>query len=379
MCHPLARHLQGQQPFLEAPKSILAPSRKTGKDSHPSPFETPSMIRLLALLPLLFAGCASSPDHKGEPVPEEKDRHRALQKAEERRRDINAVLLRLDQSIDSYVQALSNQGEIRADQAADRLERTIREMVLDQGPELTKVSGGGVTSVDALPPGENFRRLQALAADGSEPRQQAIALAALGFSEKLEMMPIILQGAQLSDPLVVDHAVLGLAVLRSPATPPGVLAAIIEKQDHPEDGRVQAAWALYRLQPMSNHGAEIQAIWKRILTERRDSVPTGIIVTAVRGVGLARDPANAALVATFLKHPTARVRMACCVALARMNAQDYANALLELLGPAETVQNVRLTARKALAELAGGDDYGYDVAAWRKIFERGRQESASRH
>ena len=166
------------------------------------------MIRLLALLPLLFAGCASSPDHKGEPVPEEKDRHRALQKAEERRRDINAVLLRLDQSIDSYVQALSNQGEIRADQAAERLERTIREMVLDQGPELTKVSGGGVTSVDALPPGENFRRLQALAVDGSEPRQQAIALAAIGFSEKLEMMPIILQGAQLSDPLVVDHAVM---------------------------------------------------------------------------------------------------------------------------------------------------------------------------
>jgi HEAT repeat protein len=337
------------------------------------------MIRLLALLPLLFAGCASSPTPKGEPAPEEKDRHRALQKAEERRKDINAVLVRLDQTIDSYVQALSNQGEIRADQQAERLERSIRDMVLDQGLELTKIAGGGIASVDALPPGANFGRLQAIAADGSEPRQQAIALAALGFSEKLEMMPIILQGAQLSDPLVVDHAVLGLAVLRSPATPPGVLAAIIEKQDHPEDGRVQAAWALSRLQPMSNHAAEIQAIWKHLLTERRDSVPTGVIVTAVRGLGLARDPANAALVATFVKHPTPRVRMAVCVAFARMNAQDHVPDLIELLGPAETVQNVRLTARKALADLAGGDDYGYDVAAWRKIFERGRPDSSSRH
>jgi hypothetical protein len=129
---------------------------------------------------------------------------------------------------------------------------------------------------------------------------------------------------------------------------------------------------------MSNHAAEIQAIWKRLLTERRDSVPTGVLVSAVRGVGLARDPANAALVASFLKHPTPRVRMAVCVAIARMNAQDHAAGLMELLGPQETVQNVRLSARLALADLAGGQDYGYDVGAWRKIFERGRQESASR-
>ena len=29
-------------------------------------------------------------------------------------------------------------------------------------------------------------------------------------------------------------------------------------------------------------------------------------------------------------------------------------------------------ARKALADLAGGKDYGYDVSAWRKVFDRGR-------
>ncbi|HEX6811200.1 MAG TPA: HEAT repeat domain-containing protein [Planctomycetota bacterium] len=345
------------------------------------------MIRLLALLPFLLVGCSTSPPLKREPVAEadETARERALQQADDRRRDIHGVLVRLDQAIDSYVQALSNQGEMRADQQAERLERSIRDMVLDQGSQKSTIAGGELRPEPA--PGEdprsdergaNFRRLQALAADGSQPNQQAIALAALGFSEQLQMMPIILQGAQLSDPHVVDHAVLGLAMLRSPATPPGVLAAIVEKQDHPEDGRVQAAWALYRLQPMSNHGDEIQRIWRRFLTERKDSVPVGVLVTAVRGIGLARDPANGALVSGFLKHPTPRVRMAASVALARMNAQDHATDLIELLGPQETVQNVRLHARKALQDLAGGTDYGYDVKAWRKIFERSRSDAGSR-
>ena len=64
--------------------------------------------------------------------------------------------------------------------------------------------------------------------------------------------------------------------------------------------------------------------------------------------------------------------MAATVALARMNAQQHVPSLITLLGPQETVQNVRLHARKALADLAGGQDYGYDMAAWRKVFDRGR-------
>ena len=39
--------------------------------------------------------------------------------------------------------------------------------------------------------------------------------------------------------------------------------------------------------------------------------------------------------------------------------------------PSEAVPNVRLHARKALQALAGHVDYGYDVGAWRKAFERG--------
>jgi HEAT repeat protein len=135
---------------------------------------------------------------------------------------------------------------------------------------------------------------------------------------------------------------------------------------------VQAAWALYRIQSNSERTDEIVAIWRRFATEQRDTLPPGVLVTAVRGLGLARDPANAALVASFLKHPTARIRMAAAIALARMNAQDHADDLIALLGPQETVQNVRLCARKALSDLAGGADYGYDAPAWRKVFDRGR-------
>ena len=46
-------------------------------------------------------------------------------------------------------------------------------------------------------------------------------------------MPTILQGAQLSDPYVVDRAVLGLAILRAPTTPPGILEAVVLRPAHP--------------------------------------------------------------------------------------------------------------------------------------------------
>ena len=73
----------------------------------------------------------------------------------------------------------------------------------------------------------------------------------------------------------------------------------------------------------------------------------------------------------MLKHPTPRLRMAAAVALGRMNAQEHWQPLLELLKPQEPNPNVRLSARKALARLAGDKDYTYDIGAWRKVFERG--------
>lgn len=328
---------------------------------------TPPMTRATLLLCALLFGCASSPDEiRRETDPAIEQREKDLQEKELRRRNFRSVLVQLDQAIDSYVTVRSSQGEPRADAHTERLERTIREMVLDRGPQ----AYGQMPTSNR--PGDNFAMLQAVAVDDSVREDQAIALAALGFSGMKSVMPTLLAGAQLDDPFRVDRAVLGLAVLRSPETPPGVLARIAEDPKHPEDGRVQAAWALYQLQGVSEHANEFITIYRRMLTEKRHEIPAGVMVSAVRGLGFARDEKNADVVAPFLSHPVPRVRMAACVALARMNAQSHVAALIDRLGPQESVQNVRLHARKALADLAGGNDYGYDVTAWRKAFDRGQ-------
>ena len=319
----------------------------------------PFVLTLLSLL----AACASSPEIRQEPAVEEAARAREQETADARRRDYRSVLVRLDQAMDSYVQALANQGEFRADTQADRLYKLVQDMVLDRGLAPTNAP---------LPAdGQTFQRLQASAKDGSDPNAQGIALAALGFSGQTDVMPVILQGAQLEDPFVVDRAVLGLAILRAPRTPPGVLEAVVLRAEHPEDGRVQAAWALYRLQAVVTDVAPYVAIWRRLLTEHRETVPPSVLVQALRGLGLARDPGNGELAASFTRHPIPLVRVAAAIALGRMNAQAHWADLVALVEPRETTENVRLAARKALAELAGGVDHGYDVAAWRKTFDRG--------
>lgn len=321
-------------------------------------------MRCQPLVCLLLAACGTAPEIRREPAVEEAQRERQLREEDQKRRDFRAVLIRLDQAIDSYVAAVSNQGEARADARAERLYKAIHEMVMDLGPMYVRRGG------TPPPPGETFARLQALATNSEVPADQGLALAALGFSGQPEVMPLILQGTQLADPTVVDCAVLGLAVLRAPATPPGVFEAIFRNPQHPLDGRVQAAWALYRVQTATDRTEPIAAIWRRAIADA-DTLPPGVVVSALRGIGLLRNPADGALVAPFLKHPTPRVRMAAAIALGRMNAQAHWQDLLALLGPQETVQNVRLHARKALAALAGGVDHGYDVLAWRKTFERG--------
>jgi hypothetical protein len=320
-----------------------------------------------ALPLLLLAACATSPSElRREDAPEEATRELSLQQAEQRRRDFQMVLVHLDQAMDSYAKARSNRGNLRADEQTTKLEKLIREMVLDIGPQEVKAG------MPPREPGENFRKLQAAAVDGSKPHEQAIALAALGFSGQPEMMPTILQGAQLEDPLLVARAVFGLAVLHAPATPPGVLVAVIENTKLGELSRTQAAWAMYELQDVSDHKDQIVAAWKRLLTEKRDTLPAGVLVQAVRGLGLSRDKAYTDLVASFLSHQVPKVREAAAVAAGRLNAQSHVADLIEMIGPQEQVPNVRLAARKALQELAGQEDYGYDVSAWRKAFDRGR-------
>jgi hypothetical protein len=304
---------------------------------------------------LFLAACASA-----EPESLRRESDPELVKSEEQKRDADAarkdfqsVLLQLDQAIDSYVRSVSNSGVPRYDTERTRLDRLLRQLVSGE------------------PPGTNTQKLIALASDGADPYFQGIALSALGFADRSDVMPVILQGAQLSDPQLVDRSVLGLAILGDPRTPPGVIAAVIRNKQHHEEGRIGAAWGLVALQEKSLHVDQIIPVWLEILDAGPDQHPL-IVANAVRGLGLTRDVQYADRVVKCLANPTPRVRINAAVALGRMNAQNQYEKLLDLLGPAETVPNVRLAARKALQALAGGVDRGYEVELWRREFERGR-------
>jgi len=326
------------------------------------------MSRLSAFLFLALAACAGGgqtiSDYAREPVPGEEARVKALRAAEAQRRDFQKVLIDLDQAMESYAKEIAFRGSPRADSKADQLETMIRRTVLDEG-----FATYGEVDV-AVPRTSNFTRLQATAVDGSQPEQQGVALAALGFSGRPEVMDTIAQGAMLDNPVLIDRAVFGLAMLRAPSTPPGILAAVVENEKLPIDVRAQAAWALYQLQETSRRRDEIVAIWRRYAGPDRDKIPELALVQAVRGLGLTRDAANADLVVPFLQSPLPLVRMAAAGAIGRMNAQDHGHELLALIGPDETNANVRLHARKALQALVGYADYEYDVEAWRRAFER---------
>lgn len=303
----------------------------------------------------LFAACASSDPKKanGQFDPQLEAQEQKKLDSEAARNEFHAVLLQIDQALDSYVRAINNSGIARYDTERDQLDRLLRQLV------------------SGKPAGVNTEKLVALAGDGSDPYRQGIALAALGFADRSDAMTVILQGAQLQDEQLVDRAVLGLAILHDPRTPPGVIARVVEDEKHNERGRIGAAWALVRLQENSLRVDEIVPVWLRMLSGDKDQHPL-LIANALRGLGFTRNPQHAAVAAKFTSHPTPRVRMNAAIALGRMNAQDQFENLLTMLGPAETVPNVRLAARKALQQLAGNVDRGYDVALWRREFQRSK-------
>lgn len=331
------------------------------------------MLRSLVLTLVTFAACAGT---KPEPTPGPDLTAMTLPGSipESQKGDVYKLLLELDQAIDSYQATLDSQGSQRRDTQLEKIERFLRDTVLDTG---ARQLGQGLAQDAGWTPGRNYHRLTAIATDQSSAWQQGIALAALGFSGKEEAMPTILQGAQLANVELVDRAVFGLAVLRAPKTPPGVVAAVVMRPEYPEDSRVAAAWALCQLQTTTERIEEFPSLWLA-MTEQRDRLPAGVQLYAVRGLGMLRDIRHAAVVAPFLQHPMPLIRCASTIALARMNAQDRWREILALLEPQETNQNVRLHASKALQALAGGVDHGYDVGAWLKQFDRGAPANAGR-
>lgn len=326
-------------------------------------------LRSLSLptLAVLLCSCASTPDRtlKGDPNDPRLQEQIADKKAtianEKEWRDYMRVLLRLEDALESYVALLGNGGLTDGPKKLAQVERLIHDLVV----------GHDVNPNDAAGPIRgNYDRLLATASDGSVPANQGTALAALGFSGNKEVLSVLVNGVMSKDPFLVDRAVLGLAVLRDPQTPIGVLTKIMDDPTFAEEGRAQAAWAILRVQGTVVDKQPILATWQRLAGAEPGIVLASVLMTAIRGLGATRDPNFAADVARHARHPVPKVREAVAIALGRMNAQSEVETLLGMLDTAETNPNVRLWASKALAQLAGGVDRGYDVKAWRQVFDR---------
>ena len=203
-------------------------------------------------------------------------------------------------------------------------------------------------------------------------RNQQIAMAALGFSDRPSALDPLLNGAAHPDSRIAGNAVLGLAILGDSRTPLAVIARVMENTSYPDLVRISAAWSLFRLETSMAEPSTTAEIWKRVLAGPIDEQKLdGVLTSALRGIGLTRDKSLSPEVVRYVSHPTPMVRMSAAISLGRLQDPSTVDALLTLIEPSEQNPNVRLAARKSLQALAGGNDRGYDIEAWRELFQRG--------
>ncbi|MEY2980555.1 MAG: HEAT repeat domain-containing protein [Planctomycetota bacterium] len=303
-----------------------------------------------ALVVTLLAACSTTGSGTFDPEIEEAARLRQQEAAEAEARLAapDRLITDLDKALHNYSQLRLSGASPRAEATAEKVEKFLVEQSL-----------------------KHFDMLIRQANEAALPRNRAIAVAALGFSGRAEALDPLVNAAQEDDPEVVANAVFGLAMLSDRRTPPAVVIRVVRNESFDETVRNGAAWTLLQLQQAIVDPTEIVRVWLDLLERPAGTQPAGVLVSAVRGIGLTRDAAHAPTVIRLAADPTPLVRQAVAIALARMGAQDHVETLLALLGPGETNENVRLAARKALQELAGGADRKYDVEEWKRVFERG--------
>ncbi|MGA1525154.1 MAG: HEAT repeat domain-containing protein [Planctomycetota bacterium] len=303
-----------------------------------------------ALVVTLLAACSTTGSGTFDPEIEEAARLRQQEAAEAEARLAapDRLITDLDKALHNYSQLRLSGASPRAEATAEKVEKFLVEQSL-----------------------KHFDMLIRQANEAALPRNRAIAVAALGFSGRAEALDPLVNAAQEDDPEVVANAVFGLAMLSDRRTPPAVVIRVVRNESFDETVRNGAAWTLLQLQQAIVDPTEIVRVWLDLLERPAGTQPAGVLVSAVRGIGLTRDAAHAPTVIRLAADHTPLVRQAVAIALARMGAQDHVETLLALLGPGETNENVRLAARKALQELAGGADRKYDVEEWKRVFERG--------
>lgn len=302
------------------------------------------------LVPVAILGsCGSAPPAPDEAIEERfVDSQRERDEWKRRQDAFQNVLQETDTVIERYTLARLDSGSPKSDKLAERLGKHLTMRVQD-----------------------HFEHFVRAAADASIPRNQAIALAALGFSADPSALDPLLNGLASPDPNIVGNAVYGIGLLADRRTPPMYLKRVVDNASYSNNTRSCAAWSILQVQDATTERDAFAPIWRAILDEPIEVGVPAVIVSALRGLGQFADESDAPRVERYLVHATPQVRQAAAVAVGRIGAVSSHEALLDLISPAESVPNVRLAARKALQALAGGVDRGYDVKEWQRVFERG--------
>ena len=203
------------------------------------------------------------------------------------------------------------------------------------------------------------------------PRRRAIAAAALGFTRDENFVNAIAN--RLGDPesYVRTNAAFGLGIMADPArTPLTDLKRIASNYETNIEERRSATWALLQLQVAGADKKAIAPIWRDLLSGDVMQKDEMVLVHALRGLGLLRDPGVLDDAARYLSHPKAFIRTAAIIAAARTTNRRAAKFLIPILGVAESNPNVQLAARKGLKALTGNRvDFEKDVRSWQNEFK----------
>jgi hypothetical protein len=305
-------------------------------------------IHLLLLSSLTFA-CGSTSEEEArrdQKIEDEArlERERALLERD-KEKNLDNQIVKFDQAIRVYIQCLLNASNSNAQENAQRFKTYLH----DQGLEwLDLLLREAETSPYAF--------------------HRSVAAATLGFTQSPRALTPLINVLKDKDPAVRGMAAFGLGELANPDTPIDALVELIEDARMPEETRVNAARALFKLGESGVPPESIKPHWLQFLSGEPDKVHPGVAIPALRALGLLRDPHLLPVYRHYLPHRIPKVREAVAVAMGRAGDRSAAVDLLTLLGPAETNKNVRLQARKALQTLAGGVDRHEDVKEWRKVF-----------
>ncbi len=310
---------------------------------------TTRILLLTALSPLCFApaSCGSTP--KAEKKPEIEQRFLAEQKRREeflaKASNIQRKLILLDQAMFEFASNFSHKENTKAQRKAEGLLTFLRTQTLKIENELIREQREG------------------------SPRDRSISMAALGFVNDKRVLPLLVAGIQDKDPQVKISAAFALGVQGNPLTPIQELGKTLLDPEADTILKRNVSWALMRIQENGAPQAPFRKLWIKYLKGDPISKDLVVLVHAIRGTGLLREPDAFPPLKPYLHHPRPLIRQATAIAMGRSGDREAAKLLIDLLGGRESNPNVRLAARKALKALAGGAvDREYDLAAWKKEF-----------